>query len=246
MKRRTYIALATTLNTAIAFAGPADYVYTPAVEYDEREIDFKHGSARQQDGTLMQVTSLGLGYGATESWFTEVYLKRESEGSDALTIAEWENKFQLTETGKYPVDFGLITEFEAPVNNSNEPYEFKFGPLLQTEVGKLQLNGNLLFERKFGHLNDGDDPYITEIGYQWQVKYRWKPALEFGAQGFGEMGEWNDWKSQDSQVHRMGPAVFGKIGLGNRQAISYNAAWLVGTNSAAPDHTFRMQVEYEI
>ncbi|MGC2048554.1 MAG: hypothetical protein WA635_08080 [Gallionella sp.] len=245
MKCGIFIFLATTLNTSIAFAGPADYVYTPTVEYGEREIDFKHGSARQQDGTLAQVTSLGFGYGATESWFTEVYLKRESEGSEGLTIAEWENKFQLTETGRYAVDAGLITEFEAPVNNSSEPYEFKFGPLLQTEFGKLQLNGNLLFERKFDHHNDGDDPYITEIGYQWQVKYRWQPALEFGAQGFGEMGEWDDWDKQDNQIHRVGPAVFGKFGLGDHHVIKYNAAWLVGSSDAAPDHTFRMQVEYE-
>jgi len=234
-----------TSTSSLAFAGPADYVYTPAVEYGEREIDFKYGTARQQDGTLTQVTSLGFGYGATESWFTEVYLKQESESNEGLTIAEWENKFQLTETGKYPVDTGLITELEAPVNNTNKPYEFKFGPLFQTEFGKLQLNGNLLFERKFGKRNDGDDPYITEFGYQWQVKYRWIPAFEFGAQGYGEMGEWNDWENADNQIHRVGPAVFGKFGLGNHQIIKYNAAWLYGISDAAPDHTFRMQVEYE-
>ena len=107
-----------TLNTVIAFAGPADYVYTPTVEYGEREIDFKHGNAKQQDGTRKQVSSLGFGYGATEYWFTEIYLKHESEGTHNLNIAEWENKFQLTETGKYPVDVGLIAEFEAPLNNS--------------------------------------------------------------------------------------------------------------------------------
>jgi hypothetical protein len=176
-----------------AHAGAADYVYTPTVEHGEKEIDFKYGSARLPDGTLSQVTSFGLGYGATESWFTEIYLKRERVGDAGLTIAEWENKFQLTETGKYPLDIGLITEFEAPVNNANEPYEFKFGPLFQTEFNKFQLNGNLLFERKFGHHIAGDPSFITEMGYQWQVKYRWRPALEFGAQGIGEMGEWNNW-----------------------------------------------------
>lgn len=245
LKSRALILCLGTLNTGIAFAGPADYVYTPAVEYGEREIDFKHGKAPQPDGTHKEVSSLGFGYGATEYWFTELYLKREIEGSEGLTIAEWENKFQLTETGKYPVDVGLITEFEAPINNGNEPYEFKFGPLFQTEFGKLQLNGNLLFERKFGNRNDGDDPFITEFGYQWQVKYRWQPALELGVQGIGELGEWNDWNKQEQQVHRAGPAVFGKIALSNHQAIKYNAAWLLGTSSAAPDHTFRMQVEYE-
>jgi hypothetical protein len=228
-----------------AIAGPADYVYTPTVEYGEREIDFKYGSAKQQDGRFDKATSLGFGYGATEYWFTEAYIKRENEGSDSLTIAEWENKFQFTETGKYPVEVGLITEIEAPVNNENEPYEFKFGPLFQTEYGKMQLNGNLLFERKFGNHHDGDDPYITEFGYQWQVKYRWQPVLEFGVQGFGETGEWNDWESYDDQNHRIGPAVFGKFDLGNRQVIAYNAAWLFGVSNAAPDHTFRMQVEYE-
>jgi len=229
------------MNTGAAFAGVADYVYTPTVVNGEREIDFKYGSARQKDGTQARVTSLGFGYGASDSWFTEVYLKRESVDSDKLTIAEWENKFQLTETGKYPVDFGLITEFEAPTSNANEPYEFKFGPLLQTEFGKVQLNGNLLFERKFGR--GAGAP--TEFGYQWQAKYRWKTALDFGVQGIGELGKWDDWVKQDQQFHRIGPAVFGKIGLGNRQVIQYNAAWLIGTSNAAPDHTFRMQVEYE-
>jgi hypothetical protein len=233
------------ITTDIAFAGPADYVYTPTVNFGEKEIDFKHGSATEHDGSLTQATSLGFGYGATESWFTEIYLKRESKGSDNLTIAEWENKFQLTETGRYPLDAGLITEFEAPVNDSNKPYEFKFGPLFQTEFGKLQLNGNLLFERKFGHHNDGDSPYITQIGYQWQVKYRWRPTLEFGAQGFGEMGNWNYWETIDNQNHRIGPAVFGKFALGNKHAIKYNAAWLFGASDAAPDQTFRMQAEYE-
>ncbi len=231
------------LHAGIAAAGPADYVYVPAVEYGEKEIDFKFGTAKNQEGERKTVTTLGFGYGITEYWFSEVYLKREREGSEGLTIGEWENKFQLTETGKYPVDIGLITEIEAPLSNSHEPYEFKIGPLFQTEFGKLQLNGNVLFERTFG--GDSDEKHITEMGYQWQVKYRWKPELEFGAQGFGEMGEWNHWENSDEQNHRMGPAVFGKIALGQKQAIKYNAAYLYGTSDAAPDHTFRMQVEYE-
>ena len=236
---------ASAMNLGTAIAGPADYVYTPTVEYGEREIDFKHGSARQQDGTFKQVSSLGFGYGATEWWFTEVYFKRESEGGEGLSLAEWENKFQLTETGRYPVDVGLIIELEAPLSNHSEPYEFKFGPLFQTEFGKMQFNANALFERKFGNHSDGDDPYITEMGYQWQVKYRLKPEFEFGVQAMGEMGKWNHWDSVSQQNHRIGPAIFGKVGLGNKQAIKYNAAWLFGISDAAPNNTFRMQAEYE-
>jgi hypothetical protein len=227
-----------------AFAGAADYVYTPAVEFGEREIDVKLGATSPVQGSRAQAASIGYGYGAKEYWFTEVYLKQERDGSDIANIAEWENKFQLTDTGEYPVDVGLITELEAPLS-ANAPWEFKFGPLFQTEFGKLQLNGNLLFERAFGKADESGLPYNTNFSYQWQAKYRWQPTLEFGVQGLGEMGKWNDWDKQSDQSHRIGPAVFGKFALGNRQAIRYNAAWLFGTGNAAPDNTFRMQVEYE-
>jgi hypothetical protein len=237
-------ALMSTFYMSEAQAGSADYVHTPMVEQGEKEIDFKFGTAKQQDGSRQNVSSLGFGYGVNEFWFTEVYLKRESEAGEGLTIAEWENKFQLTETGKYPIEIGIITEFEAPTSNKNEPYEFKFGPLFQTEFGKLQLNANLLFERKFGQ-NDGDESRFTQMGYQWQAKYRMQSSFELGIQGMGEMGTWNDWTSTSEQNHRFGPAIFGKLALGNKQAIKYNAAWLLGVSEAAPNNTLRMQVEYE-
>lgn len=227
-----------------AYAGPADYIYVPAVEYDEREIDVKIGANSQLAGISGQGASLGYGYGAKEYWFTEVYLKQERNGYDIANLAEWENKFQLTETGQYPVDIGIITELEAPLS-INAPWEFKFGPLLQTEFGKWQVNGNLLFERAFGKADESGVPYSTNIGYQLQVKYRWQPALEFGMQSFGEMGKWNLWDPLTEQNHRIGPAIFGKYALGNREAIKYNAAMLMGATNAAPGSTFRMQVEYE-
>ncbi len=243
MQIRKLILCLGLLNADIVTASPADYVYTPTVEYGEKEIDFKYGNAKEQDGSRSRTTSLGFGYGVTEYWFTELYLKRELEGSEGLTIGEWENKFQLTETGKYFVDVGLITEIEAPLSNGKEPWEFKIGPLFQTEFGKLQLNGNVLFERKIG--GDDDEDHITEMGYQWQAKYRWMKEFEFGLQGMGEMGEWNHWENSSEQNHRIGPAIFGKLDIGQKQAIKYNAAMLFGVSDAAPDHTFRMQAEYE-
>jgi len=84
------LGLTTIVNIGIAVAGPADYVYTPAVEYGEREIDFKYGTATQPAGNRAQVASLGFGYGAKEYWFTEVYFKQERNGSDIANLAEWE------------------------------------------------------------------------------------------------------------------------------------------------------------
>ena len=245
MKARSFILSLGALMSGAVLAGPTDYIFLPTVEYGEREIDFKIGTSRQPGSDRLSVATLGFGYGVTERWFTEAYLVYEKQGGEGtkLNALEWENKFQFTETGKYPVDVGLITELEVP-SDSSEPYEIKIGPLLQTEFDKLQLNGNLVFERKFG----GDAvaaPRTTELGYQWQVKYRWQEAFEFGLQGFGEMGKWNDWDPASEQNHRFGPAVFGKIGLEGHRAIKYNVAWLHGVSDAAPNNTLRAQIEYE-
>jgi hypothetical protein len=236
-------ALALIAPQAHAF-GPADYVYTPIVTYQEREIDFKAGSWNKPEEERLRAWSLGLGYGATQRWFTEVYVKYESFAGEHITkfdAWEWENKFQLTEQGEYPVDLGFIVELER-LRDRSEGYEVRLGPLFQKDLGEVQLNGNLLFQRNVR----ADTPQHTEFGYQWQAKYRWKPEFEFGLQGFGETGEWDHWDTAHEQTHRLGPAVFGKLPFGGgSDALRYNAAWLIGATAGAPKNTYRLQVEYE-
>jgi hypothetical protein len=230
------------LSPLVSHAGPADYIYTPAVTYGEREIDFKMGSASKKDTPDEAAASIGFGYGARQWWFTEVYLKykRELNTDTKFDAVEWENKFQLTETGEYPVDVGFLLEIERPMNH-DEGWEVKWGPLFQTEFGKVQLNANLLFQRSY----HAAEPSTMQFQYQWQVKYRWLPQFEYGLQGFGEMGDYDRWSAQDEQIHKLGPAVFGKLPLGGGHAIRYNAAWLLGASKAAPDNTVRLQIEYE-
>ena len=238
------VPLVALLACASAVAAPSDYVVLPQSAYGEREIDFKAGSASRDDGGDDQAASIAFGYGVSDQWFTEFYVKYERSSGEAVRFdaIEWENRIQFTEQGRYPVDLGLYTELEVPRDRS-EGYEVRVGLLAQTEVDRWQLNGNLLLARQYRAA--GDDPHDAELGYQWQAKYRWLPKFEFGLQGFGEVGKWNHWAPRDEQNHRMGPAVFGKFALGGRQAIRYNAAWLVGTSKAASDRTLRMQVEYE-
>jgi hypothetical protein len=235
-----FLAAMGMLCLQFAYAGPADYVYTPIVEQGEKEIDFKFGT-EDSDPSLSQAM-LGLGYGATDWWFTEAYVKYAKTGGDRTEYDafEWENKFQLTETGKYALDVGLIAEIEIP-RNSDEGIELKVGPLFQTEFDKVQLNGNILLEKSF----DAAVSAPTIMGYQWQVKYRWHPHFEYGLQGFGELGEWNSWEDTSNQEHKLGPAVFGKFAVADHLAIRYNAAWLFGLTRQTPDNTFRMQVELE-
>ncbi len=223
-------------------AGPSDYVVMPSVELGEKEIDYKFGSARTGDGPRESANSIGFGYSAKDWWFTEIYLKYKSNNFEQTRFdaIEWENKFLLTETGQYPVDVGFLVEVERP-QDREEGWEVKWGPLFQTEFGKIQLNANVLFERSY-HTTQ---PSHAQLQYQWQAKYRWLPEFEYGVQGFGEMGDWNNWADSGERIHKLGPAVFGKLSLGEHHAIKYNVAWLLGTSTAAPDHTLRMQIEYE-
>lgn len=240
------LAAAALALPAFAHAGADEYVQVPTVEYGEREIDFKYGTRRFDDANQREsAASLGLGWGATPWWFTEAYVKYHKEPGDRTRYDafEWENKFQLTETNKYPVDLGLLAEFEAP-RERDEGYEFKLGPLMQFDTGALRWNTNVFLERSFRAR--GDEEHVTELQYQAQVTYHLANGLDVGAQAFGDLGKWNDWAPRNEQSHRVGPAVFGKVKLGEgRQAIRWNAAWLFGVTDAAADNAFRLQAEYE-
>lgn len=243
--RLAWIACCALFLPLQTLANPADYIYTPAVEHGEREIDLKYGAGLPGAGIeRTQGTSIGLGYGAGEHWFTEIYLKQERIGSQTAKLAEWENKFQLTEIGEYPVDLGLITELEFPLN-ANAANEVGIGPLLQTEFGKVQVNANFIFRRAFGKPDETGTPYATNLFYQWQAMYRGLANLDIGLQGFGGAGRWNNWSTQSNQPHVAGPAIAGKVLLGGRKSLRYNAGWLFGLSRTAPPHTLRMQLEYE-
>jgi hypothetical protein len=228
---------------ALSVAGPSDYVISPIVEEGEREIDFKAGTAKLRDGERETKYSVGLGWGVNRWWFTELYAIWHKEPGErhSFDAWEWENKFQLTETGKYPVDVGLLFEIERPKDRS-EGYEYRWGPLLQADFGpRIQGNLNILVEKHVRASNA--EP--AELGYQWQVKYRWRPEFELGLQGFGDVGPWDHWEHGSEQPHIAGPAVFGKVRVGQRQAIKYNAGVLFGMTDGSPRHTLRLQAEYE-
>jgi hypothetical protein len=225
-----------------AMAEPNDYIRLPIVEYGEREIDFKSGIQRNRDGTTESAHSIGYGTTPSAWWFTELYGKyaRAPGESTRFDAWEWENRFQLTETGRYPIDLGLLLEIERPRDRS-EGYEFTFGPLLQTEWGNVQANANVLLRR---HLKAAEQ-FDRELLFQMQLKYRQSRELEWGLQGFGNVAQWNHWLPASQQEFKIGPALFGKIKTGTKQAFKWNAAILTGTTTASPHTTFRLQAEYE-
>ncbi len=231
-----------TLACAQALANPNDYILTPIVEFGEREIDFKSGIQKYRNGTTDTANSIGYGFTPTSWWFTEIYAKYakpvgETNGFDAF---EWENRFQLTETGQYPVDVGFLLEIERPKDRT-EGYEITYGPMFQAEWDRLQGNFNAFIQQ---HVR-ASTSFQTELLYQIQLKYRHSEQLEWGAQGLGNVGRWIQWNPSGQQEFKVGPALFGKIRTGTKEAIKWNAGLLWGTTHVTAKTTLRFQAEYE-
>lgn len=115
--------------------------------------------------------------------------------------------------------------------------------MLQTEFGS-QWTGNLnLLVTRHIRAEEGGK---AELGYQWQIRKRWRPELEFGLQGFGGMGPWNSWLPSSEQSHTAGPVLLGHHHFsGGKRGIAYELALLFGLNNGAPRNVLRTQIEYE-
>jgi hypothetical protein len=112
--------------------------------------------------------------------------------------------------------------------------------VFQTDVGRTQLNGNLIFEKSLAPGNTR----APQLKYQWQAKYRWSSALHTGVQGFGELGEWNHWADANRQSHRWGPVVSGTWALNEQQRIEYQAAYLTGSIYGAAGDMLSVRLQF--
>jgi len=234
------LLLSCLIPTGSAFAGSADPVYTPTVEQGETEFEFR-GGYRDFDGAPDEHAFVfDVGYGVTNRWRTEAVLEYAAEGGEPgkLEALEWENVIVLTEPSKHWMDVGVLAEYEHSF--ANGPDEVKIGPLFQKEFASTIANLNFRLKHEVGSGSGSD----TELDYRWQLRWRGNEALEWGVQGFGELGTTSDLGGED--WHSAGPALFGVKRLGGRDKVRYNAAVLAGLSEDAPEAALRFQVEYEM
>jgi hypothetical protein len=239
------LILATVLvadSTCGASGSPDSYVLTPNIERGEVELEYRMGAQNQAGAGSLEGSSLALGYAPTSWWGTEVYAKfrRRCGASVQYDAVEWENRIRFTKPGRHALDVGAAIEFELPADRS-EGVELAIGPLLQSTLGRWQLNANVLFAGSI----DATAASPTQLGYQWQARYRWKRAISLGAQAFGDVGTWDHWSATSAQSHLLGPALFGNIVFGDDGGLDYDAAMLWGLTAGSPDTRFRLQLEFE-
>ncbi|KQQ39943.1 hypothetical protein ASF61_03780 [Duganella sp. Leaf126] len=236
-------------------AAQADTGYYLVSTYDvagQTSIDYKYWNARYSDGTVAS-PELGVGYGVTSRWYTEVYVQwlRVGNGAGKMVETAWQNDYMLTQ-GQYPFDLALHTKV-AKGHDAAGGYSAEWGPVLQTEIGRTQFNANLFFQRRYGQTGQTAQaaqtgqvpPRGVELTYQLQVKQHWKPWFQPGIQAFGEVGQWNDWLPSRQQSHRAGPMIYGHrdIGAGGEREVKYELAYLFGKNTGRAARSFSLRVQ---
>lgn len=244
MKRLIRLTLASCMFTlcATALADPGYYLVTVYGNAGEKTIDYRYWTVKFPHRTEIIWPELGFGYGVSERWYTEVFAGYIGTNKSNLKLDtwNWQNDYQITQ-GQYPFDLALHSNL-ARIHASDGGYKLEIGPAFQTDVGRVQLNGNVFFERYY-RSEEGGAP---QLKYQWQTKYRWKPLLQFGLQGFGELGDWDHWSARKQQSHRAGPAFFGSYAIDPSVTIKYQLAYLTGSINAKQGNmlTARLQLVF--
>ena len=236
------VATLSLCHPSIGHADPAAKVVLPTVVQGELEFELLGGVQwwPNHDGDRERQFIGELGYGLTDWWKTEIGVgtTRFPSQSYRLDEVEWENVFALTEPGEYALDVALFAELARDYGAGRNA--INIGPMLQTELGPVQANLNVLFERELGAAQEPG----ALIDYQWQLKWRGHPVFEPGLQGFGTLGRTNDFGHLTE--NRIGPAFFGQIVTSPRHKLKYDGAVLFGLTNNTANTTVRFQIEYEM
>lgn len=218
------IATALLLGSTAAWSEPGYYLVEVYEDQGAAHLDFRYWTVQVKGRPEVVWPELGLGYGVTKRWYTELYTSYEGSGFSASTpsTVNWQNDLLLTQ-GQYDVDVALHTNLIKGQSGTDDD-ALEFGPVLQTDTGRVQWNANLIFEKSLSP-GSADAP---QLKYQWQAKYRWKNGVQAGVQSFGELGPWNQWLGSQNQSHRWGPVISSTWELQGNQRIVANAAYLSG------------------
>lgn len=246
--RKTPVVATAAILISVGFFGASDAqaakkVYSPYVEAGELELelrgsyDFDDNSAK--DGA--EKHKLGIGYGITDRWFSEIYGEMEKSGVNGsdheFTAIEWENRYQVFEAGEHWLDLGLYGAYSISLESGGaDKGEVKV--LLAKNTQHFTNYANIILEKELGaNASDG-----TEFGLAWSTRYRYSPMFEPGFEIHSDFGALNDSLPYDQQKHLAGPVIYGHLPGG----IGYDIGYLFGLSDAAPDGELKWIFEYEV
>ena len=228
------------LCCATAAADPGYYVVTVYDNPGVRTADFRYWAVKNPGSAEVIWPEIGFGWNVNGRWYTELLASYIGSSGMAtrLSSLNWQNDVLLTQ-GQYPFDLAIHALWAKP-QAQGAGQSLEIGPVFQTDVDRTQVNFNVFLERRFGL----EQAKPTQLKYQWQLRYRWQPWLHIGAQGFGEVGEWDHWSDRELQSHRAGPALFGTVRT-DEGTLGWQAAYLVGSTYATHGRMLTLRVTFD-
>jgi hypothetical protein len=225
-------------------------VYSPIVEKGELEFETTgvYDFDPSEEKNSVQEYKNAIGYGVTNWWATELYgeFERETEedsnGDIVLTRLkatnmEWENRFQLTEQGKYWLDAGLYFAYEIPLRErSSSKVEGKI--LLEKSTQNFDHRANIIFEKEVGGFSA--EQLVGEVA--WSSRYRFSKYFQPGFEYWAEFGELREHLPYKEQTHQAGPVFYGQA----TDHIKYDIGYLFGLTDPAPQGELKWILEYEV
>ena len=218
-------------------------VYSPIVEKGDVQFevignvviddaDEHHGFKHQE---------FELEYGVKDFWATSITASIIEPAGEALKydILGWENTFQFTEEGRYWLDFGFHMEVEVN-DEGDEAHNLEGRFLFRRVSGAFEHILNLNIEQQFGSAADES----TELEYIWRTRYNLNETTAIGFEAFGAPGEIKYLPALSEQEHRLGPAFYRDVKLGDI-TVELNLIWLFGLTGSSAAHTPHWQIEFE-
>ena len=238
----TLVAIAALTAALAPREARADFViYSPVVVGGERAFEMRNqhdfDGSRSRDGA--EEHKLEIEYAPTEWWLTEalVTFDREPGGPRLTTEVSWENVLALAPQGRDGADTAVLFELSHNLQTGHQALELGF--LGEKALERSIVTANITAEQV---LQSGSR---AEVAYALRWRWRLSEAFEPGLEAHGILGEVGAFGNLAAQRHQLGPAATGLVRFSGHRALKYQAAWLVGVTSGAPDSTGRLQFEYE-
>ncbi|MDF1644036.1 MAG: hypothetical protein P1U80_07610 [Pseudomonadales bacterium] len=209
-----------------------DKIYHPYVQPLEQEMEWRVTAQDNQPGVAdhIQLHRFAYGRSLNESWFAEIYLvgeKSDQQNFDTKFI-ELEAKWQLTEQGEFPADWGLLFELEKDLHQ--DKWEIATGLLVEKEWRKWSGTVNFFVVQEWG----ADIADELEATFSAQARYRYsrlfEPAIELYS-GQHTLG--------------IGPVALGQIKFGAKRQVRWETGVIFSLDEQSPNQTVRFAVEFE-
>lgn len=237
MTRYLLFFLAIVPVSAAALDVSSPYVKEGILELESKNR-FDDDERASEDGFRRHF--LSVNYGFTRWWALELageFDRAPRASYDGLTTFAIENTFQFTKRGEYWLDSGLKASYNVAAD-SGEPDELDLRLILVRNQGRFRHTANLGWAQEIGPNSDAN----PSGEFRWATRYNYSKWINPGLEYYTAVSQLSDIQGFDEERHRIGPALYGKIG----DKLSYETGVIFGLSERAEDTVFKLNFKYEI